>query len=87
MRSVSIPKLTIPVFLVAALAACSSAQHQNVTHPTFGEAQYRSDLADCRKQNSTYTSHQGYDVQVEVKTDESKVDACMTERGWQTVSR
>ena len=87
MRSGSIQVSAIPIVLAAALTACSSAQHQNTTHPTFGETQYRSDLADCRKQNSTYTSHQGYDVQVEVKTDEAKVDACMTDRGWQTVSR
>ncbi len=87
MRCGSIHVLAIPAFLSAALTACSSAQHQNPSHPTFGEAQYRTDLADCRKQNSTYTSHQGYDVQVEVKTDEAKVDACMTQRGWQTVSR
>ena len=86
MRGRSLHVLGVFAFLSTALTACSSAQHSNPTHPTFGETQYRTDLADCKKQNSTYTSRQGYDVQVEVKTDQPKVDACMKERGWQTVS-
>ncbi len=75
------------VMVLGALCACSSAHYQNVNHPDYGDAQYRTDLADCRRQNSTVVSIQGYDVQSQVTTDEAKVGACMSQRGWQTVSR
>lgn len=79
--------LAVPVLMSAALLACSSAQHQNAMHPNYGESQYSSDLAECRKQNSKIESIQGYDVQNRIIVDEAKADACMTERGWQTVTR
>lgn len=77
--------LATPVFMAALLQACSSAQHQNVAHPNYGDPQYFSDLADCRRQHSTVVSIQGYDVQSRVTTDEPKVDTCMTDLGWRTV--
>lgn len=75
------------VLLALVLAACSSASHQNPTHPGYGDLQYETDLTACRKLHSTVTSIQGYDVQTHVTTDEAAVTACMTERGWQTVNR
>jgi hypothetical protein len=69
------------------LCACSSARHQNVNHPNYGDLEYGTDLAACKKLHSTVVSIQGYDVQSQVTTDEAKVATCMTERGWQTVSR
>jgi hypothetical protein len=69
------------------LLSCSSAQHQNTAHPDYGEAQYRADLAECRRQNSTVEMTQGYDMQSRVTTNEAKVAACMTGRGWRTADR
>jgi hypothetical protein len=79
--------LAIPAFVSAGLLACSSEQHQNTTNPNYGEAQYKADLAECRRQNSRTESIQGYDVQNRIIVDEAKADACMTSRGWQTVAR
>ncbi len=79
--------LTVLAAVVAALCACSSTSHHNVAHPEYGDAQYGTDLADCRRQNSTVVSIQGYDVQSQVTTDEAKVATCMTQRGWQAVGR
>ena len=74
--------------LLALVCACSApAVHQNASHPGYGDLQYSTDMADCKKQHSTVTSIQGYDVQTKVTTDEPAVAACMTEKGWQTVSR
>lgn len=72
---------------VGVLSACSSASHQNATHPGYGELEYSTDLAACKKLHSTVTSIQGYDVQSKVTTDEPAVASCMSERGWQSVSR
>ena len=70
------------------LSACSSATvHTNANNPAYGDLQYETDLTACRKLHSTVTSIQGYDVQTKVTTDQAAVAACMTERGWQTVSR
>ncbi len=77
----------ILAFTSAGLLACSSAQHQNAAHPNYGEAQYSSDLAECKRANSKVETIQGYDLQSRVTTDDAKVDSCMTERGWRTVSR
>jgi hypothetical protein len=72
--------------LLGALSACTSAHYQNVGHPDFGDAEYRSDLAQCRRDNSTVVTTQGYDVQQRVTVDEAKAASCMTARGWQKVS-
>jgi hypothetical protein len=82
-----IRSLAMPVVISVAVAACSSAQHQNVAHPDYGDAKYFSDLADCRRQHSTVVTSQGYDIHSEVTTDQAKVDICMAELGWRTVSR
>ncbi len=79
--------LVMLVFTTAPLLACSSAQHQNAAHPEYGDAQYRADLAECQRQNSKVETSQGYDLQSHVVTDQPKAEACMTARGWRTVSR
>ena len=71
--------------LLGALCACTSARYQNVSHPGFGDAEYKSDLAQCRRENSTVVTIQGYDVQERVTVDEAKAASCMTTRGWQKV--
>jgi hypothetical protein len=65
------------------LSACTSTQHQNVVHPDYGDAQYKTDLAQCRHDYSTVTTIQGYDMQEKVTVDEAKAASCMTTRGWQ----
>ena len=87
MRIGSTLALPVLAFVSATLLACSSEQHQNTTNPNYGEAQYKADLAECRRQNSRTESTQGYDVQNRIIVDEAKADACMTSRGWQTVAR
>jgi len=69
------------------LSACSTTRYQNVTHPTYGDAEYKTDLAQCRQQNSTTKSIQGYDIQTVVTVDEAKASACLTERGWQPATK
>jgi hypothetical protein len=71
--------------LFGALCSCTSARYQNVSHPSFGDAEYKSDLAQCRRENSTVVTIQGYDVQERVTVDEAKAASCMTARGWQKV--
>ena len=73
--------------LVGTAPACSSTQYRNVNHPTYGDAEYNADLAECRKENSTTTTTQGYDVQIHVDVDEAKAASCMTARGWQAVGK
>ncbi len=73
--------------LVTALCACTPTHYQNVTHPTYGDTEYSSDLAQCRRENSTVVTHQGYDVQTEVQVDEAKAASCMSARGWQKASK
>jgi hypothetical protein len=87
MRVGSTFALAIPAFVSAGLLACSSEQHRNTTNPNYGEAQYKTDLAECRRQNSRIESIQGYDVQNRIIVDEAKANACMTAHGWQTVAR
>ena len=55
--------------------------------PSYGDAQYKTDLAQCRKQNSKIVIVGGYDDKGEVQVDEDKARSCMNERGWQAVSR
>jgi len=40
-------------------------------------------LAQCRRENSTVETTQGYDMQSHVVVDEAKATACMSARGWQ----
>jgi hypothetical protein len=75
------------VMLLTLLCACSSTQYRNVTHPNYGDAEYKSDLAQCRSQNSKIVMSSGYDDKSEIKVDEAKLQACLAERGWQAVSR
>jgi hypothetical protein len=72
---------------LGALSACTSTQYHYVAHPDYGDAQHKADLAQCRRENSTVTTIQGYDVQEKVTVDEAKAGSCMTTRGWQNVSR
>ena len=77
----------VALCLLGMASACSSTQYKNVNHPTYGDAEYQADRAQCRKENSTTTSTQGYDVQIHVDVDEAKAASCMTARGWQAVSK
>ena len=81
MRRFSLP------LLLAVLVGCSTTQYKNPSHPNFGEAEYKNDLEQCRKQNSRIVMSSGYDDKSEVKVDEAKAQACMTERGWQASNR
>ena len=88
MRDAGLPGASaLLAMAMGVLCCCSSARHQNVNHPNYGDLEYRSDLAECKKLHSTVVSIQGYDVQSQVTTDEPKVAACMTEHGWQTVGQ
>ena len=77
----------VSALVFGALCACSSAQYRNAAHPDYGDAQHGTDLAQCRRDNSTVVTTQGYDLQTKVQVDEAKADACMTALGWQTVHR
>jgi hypothetical protein len=70
------------------LSACAApTRYQNTAHPTYGDAEYKTDLAQCRQQNSKTTTTQGYDLQTVVTVDEPRAAACMTTRGWQPASK
>jgi hypothetical protein len=73
--------------LLAALGGCDSVTYKNPGHPEYGDAHYKTDLAQCRKQNSKIVIVGGYDDKGEVQVDEDKARSCMNERGWQAVSR
>ncbi len=60
---------------------------KNPSHPNYGDSEYKDDLAQCRKQNSKIVIVSGYDDRAETQVDEAKARSCMTERGWQAVSR
>jgi hypothetical protein len=72
---------------LAALCGCSATQYKNASHPDYGDAQYKNDLAQCRKQYSKIVMSSGYDDKSSVEVDEAKAQSCMNERGWQEVSR
>jgi hypothetical protein len=69
--------------LLGVLCGCTSTRYQNITHPDYGDTQYKADLAQCRREHSTVTTTQGYDVQQKVTVDEAKVESCTAARGWQ----
>ena len=81
------PRLARHGAAAAALGGCDSTQYKNASHPNYGDAEYKSDLAQCRKQNSKVVASSGYDDKSEIEVDEAKARSCMTERGWQAVSR
>ena len=68
-------------------AGCDLTQYRNASHPNYGDADYKSDLAQCRKQSSKVVAVSGYDDRSEIQVDEAKARSCMTERGWQAVIR
>jgi hypothetical protein len=82
-------RLLIPLIaMLMPLIGCSSTpQYANPGRPGSGEADYKNDLAECRKQNSTIVTSSGYDDRSEVRVDEAKAQSCMTQRGWRAVSR
>ncbi len=82
-------RLLIPlVAVLMPLTGCSSTpQYANPSRPGSSEADYKSDLAQCRKQNSTIVTSSGYDDRSEVHVDEAKAQSCMAGRGWRAVSR
>jgi hypothetical protein len=88
MRRRCLPRASLATaLLLAALGGCDSVQYKNISHSNFGDAEYKNDLAQCRKQNSRIVMSTGYDDRSEVQVDEPKARTCMTERGWQAVSR
>ena len=81
-------RFLIPLIIVLIpLMGCSSTQYANPSRPGSTEADYKDDLVQCRKQNSTIVTSSGYDDRSEVRVDEAKVQACTAERGWRAVSR
>jgi uncharacterized protein YceK len=68
------------------LGGCSTGHYQNVSHPTYGDAEYKADLAQCRNQNSKIVMSTGYDDRSDIQVDEAKARSCMTDRGWQPAS-
>lgn len=81
-------RLLAPLVAVSiTLTGCSSTQYANPGRPGSTEADYKNDLAQCRKQNSTVVTSTGYEDRSEVHVDEAKAQACMSERGWRAVSR
>jgi hypothetical protein len=74
-------------FLLGVLCACASTRYENAIHPDRGDADYKTNLAQCRRENSTTVTTQGYDLQTTVQVDEAKAASCMTAHGWQPVSR
>ena len=84
MRRCRLPRASARLsILLGVLCACTPARYQNVTHPGFGDTEYKNDLAQCRRENSSVVTIQGYDVQERVTVDEAKAAACMSARGWQ----
>ena len=81
-------RLLFPIVAVLIpLLGCSSTQYANPGRPGSGEADYKNDLAQCRKQNSTIVTSSGNDDRSEVRVDEAKAQSCMAEHGWHAVSR
>jgi uncharacterized protein YceK len=73
--------------LLAVLSGCTATQHTNASHPGYGDAEYKTDLKQCRDQNSKIILSTGYDDRSTVDVDEDKAQSCMNQRGWQAVSR
>jgi hypothetical protein len=82
-RSLS-PRWAHLAVLSGVLCACTwPLRYQNLSHPNYGAAEYRTDLAQCRSGSSTVVvSIQGYDMQSGVGVDEVKANVCMAAQGW-----
>jgi uncharacterized protein YceK len=88
MRRSPLPHVPLATaLLLVALGGCSSVQYKNASHPDYGDAEYKDQLAQCRSQNSKIVTVTGYDDKSAVQVDEPKVRSCMSDRGWQAVSR
>jgi hypothetical protein len=87
MRRPRVSNAAFALAIVAALGGCSASapSYRNVNHPAYGAAEQKSDLEQCRSKSSQIVMTSGYDDKSEVKVDEAKAQACMTERGWQAV--
>lgn len=82
------PASLAAALMLAALGGCGdTAQYKNASHPAYGNAEYKNDLAQCRSQNSKIVMSSGYDDKSSVEVDEAKARSCMDDRGWQAVSR
>jgi len=79
---------TATVVLALSFAGCApnTPQHANSMHPGYGEAEYKNDLAQCRKENSQVVNVSGYEDHSEVRVNEPKAQACMSALGWQDVA-
>jgi hypothetical protein len=81
-------RLLIPlIVMLIPLMGCSSTQYANPNRPGSTEADYKNDLAQCRKENSTIVTSSGYDDRSEVRVDEAKVQSCVAARGWRPLGR
>jgi hypothetical protein len=76
-------KLCATIWLAVSLGACATTHYQNTIHPNYGDAEYKTDETQCRKENSKTETQQGYDVMIHVTVDEAKAASCMQARGWQ----
>jgi hypothetical protein len=78
------------LFVMAAVAACGGGtQYRNVKNPAASEAQLTQDMMDCRNQSLVTTPGRfggEYDRAVAV-VDDGMLTQCLSERGWQAVSR
>jgi len=74
--------------MLALLSGCDTGgSYKNTAHPTYGTAEYKKDLEQCRNENSKIVMTQGYDAGSKQEVDEPKAQACMTARGWQSSGR
>ncbi len=88
MRRCRLPRARLALaLLLAVLGGCDTAQYKNANNPSYGNTEYKNDLAQCRSQNSKVVMSTGYDDKSSVQVDEAKARSCMAERGWQSVSR
>jgi hypothetical protein len=88
MRCRRMPRaLLATTLLLVVLGGCDTTTYKNSSHPGYGDAEYKNDLAQCRKQNSKVVIRGGYDDKSVVEVDEDKARSCMNEHGWQAVSR
>lgn len=88
MRRCRLPCVLLTLALLSAmLSGCDSTRYQNVNRANYGEAEYKSDLSQCRSENSKIVMSSGYDDRSEVQVDEAKARSCMAARGWQPVSK
>jgi hypothetical protein len=77
----------VAAFVLATLGGCDTTQYKNASHPGYGDAEYKRDLAQCRSQNSEVVIRAGYDDRSSVEVNEAKARSCMNEHGWQAVNR